>query len=182
MRVLGVIRDLTGDWGFLHIEREGDKDRNERDRDRDMDRDRDREREEKEKRRRKNNRHSYNSDDDDDEENDNDNGVRVVNQRGYNSRNTRYSDDDTAPHSGEKESYKKERKEALNLAVEIIFASHASIKSFPEALCGARNMQLECLSNLLNSPNINEFKQKMVPIIVGLMADCDVRNRLLVTR
>jgi hypothetical protein len=170
LRVLGVMRDLTGDWGFLHIEREGD--RNEDGGDRDRGRERERERE---KRRRRND-DSY-----EDEESD-DGDVRVISQRGNSTHNSWCSDDDTAPHSADRESDRKERKEAVNLAVEIIFASHASIVAFPKSLCCARYMQLECLSNLLNSPNIKEFKQKMIPIIIDLMADSDMRNRLLVAR
>jgi hypothetical protein len=181
LRVLGVIRDLTGDWSFLHVEKEDGGGGNGRDRDRGRNTGRDRE---SEKRRILNSRrsNSNSSDDNNEDEESEDGDVRIINQRGHSSHNSWCSDDDTATNSADRELDKKERKEAVNLSVEIIFASHTSISPFPKSLCGARYMQLACLSNLLNSPNLKEFKQKMVPIIIDLMADSDMRNRLLVAR
>lgn len=95
-----------------------------------------------------------------------------------NDRNNRKSDGDIE----RKRELKNEKDEAIELATQIIFAFHDSISPFLDNLWSVRNLQIKCLSNLFNSPNINKLKKDMVPIFLNLMCDFDIRNRIAVAR
>jgi hypothetical protein len=81
-----------------------------------------------------------------------------------------------------KKELKKEKEKAIELATQIIFAFHDSISPFLDNLWSVRNLQIKCISNLFNSPNIEKLKNDMVPIFLNLMCDFDIRNRIAVAR
>lgn len=81
-----------------------------------------------------------------------------------------------------KKELKKEKEKAIELATQIIFAFHDSISPFLDNLWSVRNLQIRCISNLFNSPNIGKLKNDMVPIFLNLMCDFDIRNRIAVAR
>jgi hypothetical protein len=81
-----------------------------------------------------------------------------------------------------KKELKKEKDKAIELATQIIFAFHDSISPFLDNLWSVRNLQIRCISNLFNSPNISKLKNDMVPIFLNLMCDSDIRNRIAVAR
>ena len=154
-------------------DRDGDRD-NHKDRDRDRDRDKKEERRDKEKDRDRDggrgidmsqNSRKYDRSDGNDYDNNSNTDYRKNNQ---------YLDF--------KKELKREKEKAIEFSIQIIFAFHDSISPFLDSLWSVRNLQIKCISNLFNSPNISELKNDMVPIFLNLMCDFDVRNRLAVAR
>ena len=119
----------------------------------------------------KNNNCNRNNDDDSDDDVD-----FLDNYRG--NRKCRNKDGDVE----RKIELKKEKEKAIELATQIIFAFHDSISPFLDNLWSVRNLQIKCISNLFNSPNIGKLKNDMVPIFLNLMCDFDIRNRIAVAR
>lgn len=199
-RVLGIIFLLTRSTDFLsggsdvagnvleglegnmrlsrqHSERGRDKDG---DREKDKDRDRDRDRDKKEERKGKEkdrdrdggrgidmsqNGRKYDRSDSNDYDN---------NSNGNHRKNNQYSDF--------RKELKKEKEKAIEFSIQIIFAFHDSISAFLDSLWSVRKLQIKCISNLFNSPNISKLKNDMVPIFLNLMCDFEIRNRVAVAR
>lgn len=190
-RVLGIIFLLTRSTDFLSggSDIEGNflegnmtisRQNSERGRDRDGDRERggDRDEDKKKERRGKDrdrdggreidisqNNRKHDKNDDNDYDNNSNNSYRNNNQ------NLEY-----------RKELKREKDKAIEFSIQIIFAFHDSINPFLDGLWSVRKLQIKCISNLFNSPNISKLKNDMVPIFLNLMCDFDIRNRLAVAR
>ena len=208
MRVLGILRNLTGVKEFLTVKRYSRNDSglykrnvNERGKDRGKERglnssqmsqnstlnNRSRDDRNSQSKSCENSNRNYNDgyEDSFNENNNNDNDNN--NKKNKNKNNNNYddeSDDSNNGYENNSENMKKEIENIekyLKLVLDIIFA-RSTLEKFPSKLWTVRYIQLQCLSNLFNSPNIDEFKGEMVPIFISHMSDFDIRNRLEVNR
>ena len=125
-----------------------------------------------------------------DRDRDKENGIdKSQNKRKYDrSDDNDYDDSSNSSHRKNNQSIefkkelKREKEKAIEFSIQIIFAFHDSISPFVDCLWSVRKLQIKCISNLFNSPNISKLKNDMVPIFLNLMCDFDIRNRVAVAR
>lgn len=207
MRVLGILRNLTGVKEFLTVKsysrddsglykRNVNEKRKDRGKERGLDssqmsqnstlnnRSRDDRNGQSKSSKNSNRNYNYDYEDSYNENNYNDYNNNKKNRNKNNNDYDDESDDSNNGYENNSENTKKEienKEKYLKLVLDIIFA-RSTLEKFPSKLWTVRYIQMQCLSNLFNSPNIDEFKGEMVPIFISHMSDFDIRNRLEVNR
>ena len=112
----------------------------------------------------------------------NDNYNRLSNhKRGANEENSVEEEEEVEEDEAVKEK-EESRKQYLKIAIDIIFADDSTLKNFPENYSSARFLQVQCVSNLFSSKDIDDLKKRMIPLFVNGIFDEDIRVRLLVAR